>query len=82
MRKQPPVTGAASQPGTDGQSPAPGGWNRMQIEVKDLAGKLTALRTAGARIRMDMTQGVGGKQAVVDDPSGNPVELLEAATGN
>ena len=61
----------------DGTVPAPGGWNRFQLEVTDLAATVDALRTAGARFRSDIIEGVGGNQIVVDDPSGNPVELFE-----
>ncbi len=61
----------------DGTLPAPGGWNRFAIEVPDLAGTVAALRQAGARFRSDIIVGVGGKQALVEDPSGNLVELFE-----
>jgi catechol 2,3-dioxygenase-like lactoylglutathione lyase family enzyme len=61
----------------DGTLPSPGGWNRIQLEVSDLAGTVGALREAGARFRSDIVEGVGGNQIIVDDPSGNPVELFE-----
>jgi catechol 2,3-dioxygenase-like lactoylglutathione lyase family enzyme len=61
----------------DGTLPAPGGWNRFQLEVSDLAAIVENLRTQGARFRSDIIAGVGGNQIVVDDPSGNPVELFE-----
>jgi catechol 2,3-dioxygenase-like lactoylglutathione lyase family enzyme len=61
----------------DGTLPAPGGWNRFQLEVTDLAGTVEALREAGARFRSDIVTGVGGNQILVEDPSGNPVELFE-----
>ncbi len=61
----------------DGTVPEPGGWNRFQLEVADLAGAVEALRDAGARFRSDIIEGVGGNQILVEDPSGNPVELFE-----
>jgi catechol 2,3-dioxygenase-like lactoylglutathione lyase family enzyme len=61
----------------DGTMPSPGGWNRFMIEVTDLAGTLDRLREAGVHLRNDLVTGVGGKQVVIDDPSGNPVELFE-----
>ena len=61
----------------DGTPPAPGGWNRFAIEVTDLAGTVDRLRRAGVHLRSDPITGVGGRQVVIDDPSGNPVELFE-----
>ncbi len=61
----------------DGTLPAPGGWNRFAIEVSDLEAMVEALRRAGARFRNDIVTGVGGRQILVEDPSGNPVELFE-----
>jgi catechol 2,3-dioxygenase-like lactoylglutathione lyase family enzyme len=61
----------------DGSLPEPGGWNRFQLEVSDLASTVDELRGHGARFRSDIIVGVGGKQIVVEDPSGNPVELFE-----
>ena len=61
----------------DGTLPAPGGWNRFQLEVSDLESLVAQLRTAGSRFRNDIVTGVGGKQILVEDPSGNPVELFE-----
>jgi catechol 2,3-dioxygenase-like lactoylglutathione lyase family enzyme len=72
-----PGAGGAGQSMPDGRTPAPGGWNRIQLEVDDLERTVGALRTAGARFRSDIIQGNGGRQIVVDDPSGNPVELFE-----
>jgi catechol 2,3-dioxygenase-like lactoylglutathione lyase family enzyme len=61
----------------DGTLPAPGGWNRFSLEVADLEGLVERLRSQGARFRNEIVTGVGGKQILVDDPSGNPVELFE-----
>jgi catechol 2,3-dioxygenase-like lactoylglutathione lyase family enzyme len=61
----------------DGTVQSPGGWNRFAIEVNDLAATVARLRAAGAHFRNDVVTGVGGKQILVDDPSGNPVELFE-----
>lgn len=61
----------------DGTLPAPGGWNRFQLEVDDLEATVKDLRQHGARFRNDLVTGVGGKQVLVEDPSGNPVELFE-----
>ena len=61
----------------DGTVPEPGGWNRFSLEVPDLAEAAEALRQAGVHFRSDIIQGVGGKQVIIDDPSGNPVELFE-----
>lgn len=61
----------------DGRLPAPGGWNRFAIEVDDLDGMVATLRAAGTPFRNDIVNGVGGRQILVEDPSGNPVELFE-----
>ncbi len=61
----------------DGTVPQPGGWNRFMIEVSDLDGLVERLRGQGARFRNDIVTGVGGKQILVEDPSGNPIELFE-----
>jgi catechol 2,3-dioxygenase-like lactoylglutathione lyase family enzyme len=61
----------------DGTKQEPGGWNRFAIEVDDLAATVERLRRAGAHFRNDIVTGVGGKQIIVDDPSGNPVELFQ-----
>lgn len=74
-----PGAGGAGQPMLDGQSPAPGGWNRIQIEVEDLATTVEKLRGAGCRFRNEIVIGSGGKQILIDDPSGNPIELFEPA---
>lgn len=61
----------------DGTVPAPGGWNRFSVEVADLDGTVEKLRAAGVRFRNDIVTGVGGRQILAEDPSGNPVELFE-----
>jgi len=69
--------GGAGQAMPDGQVPEPGGWNRIQIEVKDLAGLVDSLRKEGAQFRSEIIVGNGGKQILINDPSGNPIELFE-----
>ena len=61
----------------DGQLPEPGGWNRFSLEVADLGATVAQLRAAGVHFRNDIVTGVGGQQILVNDPSGNPVELFE-----
>ena len=61
----------------DGTEQEPGGWNRFAIEVDDLAATVERLRSAGAHFRNEIVSGVGGRQIIVDDPSGNPVELFQ-----
>jgi catechol 2,3-dioxygenase-like lactoylglutathione lyase family enzyme len=61
----------------DGRTPEPGGWNRFAVEVDDLSAIVERLRAVGARFRGDIIQGVGGNQALVEDPSGNPIELFQ-----
>jgi len=61
----------------DGTPQRPGGWNRFMIEVPDLAAVVEKLRAAGVRFRNEIVTGVGGKQVMIEDPSGNPVELFE-----
>jgi catechol 2,3-dioxygenase-like lactoylglutathione lyase family enzyme len=61
----------------DGSLPTPGGWNRFQLEVADIDAVIAALRGAGARFRNEIVEGVGGRQILVEDPAGNPVELFE-----
>jgi catechol 2,3-dioxygenase-like lactoylglutathione lyase family enzyme len=74
-----PGAGGAGQAMPDGRRPEPGGWNRIQIQVEDLAAKVQSLRDAGARFRNDIVAGQGGKQILLEDPSGNPIELFEPA---
>lgn len=69
--------GGGGQAMPDGTVPEPGGWNRFSLEVSDLQATVEVLRQAGAHFRNDVVTGVGGKQILVDDPSGNPVELFE-----
>lgn len=61
----------------DGRLPEPGGWNRFSLEVPDLEALVAELRARGARFRNEIVTGVGGKQIILDDPSGNPIELFE-----
>jgi catechol 2,3-dioxygenase-like lactoylglutathione lyase family enzyme len=70
-----PAGGGAPMP--DGSRQEPGGWNRFSLEVKDIAATVARLQADGLRFRNDIVTGVGGKQIIVDDPSGNPVELFE-----
>jgi catechol 2,3-dioxygenase-like lactoylglutathione lyase family enzyme len=73
----PNAQGGGGQSMPDGTKPQPGGWNRFAIEVTDLASEVDRLRRAGVRFRNDIVTGVGGKQILAEDPSGNPVELFE-----
>src|SRR5690349_14819228 len=73
--------GGGGQSMPDGTKPEPGGWNRFAIEVDDLAAKVEVLRRAGARFRNQIVTGVGGKQILVEDPSGNPVRSEERRVG-
>ena len=72
-----PGVGGAGQPMPDGRTPEPGGWNRIQLEVEDLTGEAERMRDAGARFRNEIVGGRGGKQILLEDPSGNPIELFE-----
>jgi catechol 2,3-dioxygenase-like lactoylglutathione lyase family enzyme len=69
--------GGAGQATPDGRLPEPGGWNRFQVEVDDLDAEVQRLRAAGARFRNEIVVGIGGKQVLIEDPSGNCVELFE-----
>jgi catechol 2,3-dioxygenase-like lactoylglutathione lyase family enzyme len=73
-----PGAGGAGQAMPDGKLPTPGGWNRFQIEVENLDATVQTLREAGARFRNEIVAGNGGKQILIDDPSGNPIELFQA----
>lgn len=74
---KPNPAGGGGQAMPDGRQQQPGGWNRFAIQVNDLASMANRLREAGVHFRNDIVTGVGGKQVIVDDPSGNPVELFE-----
>jgi predicted enzyme related to lactoylglutathione lyase len=63
----------------DGRVPAPGGWNRIRIEVADLAATVEKLKSSGCRFRNEIVSGMGGTQVLLDDPSGNPIELFQSA---
>jgi catechol 2,3-dioxygenase-like lactoylglutathione lyase family enzyme len=73
----PSEQGGGGQAMPDGTRPEPGGWNRISLEVSDLAATVETLSKQGAHFRNDIVTGVGGKQILVDDPSGNPIELFE-----
>jgi catechol 2,3-dioxygenase-like lactoylglutathione lyase family enzyme len=70
---------SAGRPMPDGTKPAPGGWNRIHLIVDDIAAEVARLRGAGARFRNDVLAGPGGKQVLLEDPSGNVVELFQPA---
>jgi len=61
----------------DGTMPRAGGWNRFQLEVDDIEATVARLRDHGVRFRNEIVTGVGGKQILVEDPAGNPIELFE-----
>jgi catechol 2,3-dioxygenase-like lactoylglutathione lyase family enzyme len=63
----------------DGRRPEPGGWNRIQLEVENLATTVATLKQAGARFRNEILTGMGGQQVLLEDPSGNPIELFQPA---
>ena len=69
--------GGASQPMPDGRKPAPGGWNRIVLYTPDLAGEVARLGKAGVRFRNTIVKGPGGQEILLEDPSGNPVELFQ-----
>jgi len=64
---------------TDGSKPLPGGWNRLVLETDDLVALVEKLAQSGAHFRSEIVSGPGGKQALIDDPSGNPIELFESS---
>jgi catechol 2,3-dioxygenase-like lactoylglutathione lyase family enzyme len=72
-----PGAGGAGVAMDDGRVPAPGGWNRIQIEVEDIEATVEELKRDGARFRNTIVTGQGGKQVLVEDPSGNPIELFQ-----
>jgi len=69
--------GGGGQAMPDGRRPEPGGWNRFQLEVDDLRAEFERLRAAGARFRSEIVEGMGGDQLLVEDPSGNAIELFQ-----
>ncbi|MFC4945006.1 VOC family protein [Pseudonocardia sp. GCM10023141] len=71
--------GGAAQAMPDGQVPAPGGWNRIQLSVTDLTAEVARLHTAGLRFRNEVVVGIGGSQILLEDPAGNLVELFQPA---
>jgi catechol 2,3-dioxygenase-like lactoylglutathione lyase family enzyme len=73
-------TSSAGRPMPDGRKPGPGGWNRIHLVVDDIAAEVERLRGAGASFRNDIVSGPGGQQILVEDPSGNVVELFQPAT--
>jgi catechol 2,3-dioxygenase-like lactoylglutathione lyase family enzyme len=70
---------SAARPMPDGRHPEPGGWNRFVVEVQDLPSTVSKLRKEGIRFRNEIVVGPGGKQILLEDPDGNPVELFEPA---
>ena len=72
-----PGAGGAGQAMPGGQVPASGGWNRIQIEVENLEATVEKLKRAGGRFRNEIVTGNGGKQILIEDPSGNPIELFQ-----
>lgn len=72
---------SGARPMPDGRHQEPGGWNRIVVEVSDLAREVAALRKAGVRFRNEMETGPGGKQIQIEDPDGNPIEVFQPASG-
>jgi catechol 2,3-dioxygenase-like lactoylglutathione lyase family enzyme len=72
-------TSSAGRPLPDGRRPVPGGWNRIHLIVNDIAAEVERLRAAGVTFRSDIIKGPGGSQIVMDDPSGNAIELFQPA---
>ncbi len=70
---------SAGRPMPDGRTPQPGGWNRIHLIVDDLVGEVERLRAAGLTFRNDIVTGPGGQQILLEDPSGNPIELFQPA---
>ncbi len=73
-------SGGASQPMPDGRVPEPGGWSRFQLIVDDLESEVERLRSGGASFRNDIVRGIGGNQILLEDPSGNLIELFQPLT--
>jgi catechol 2,3-dioxygenase-like lactoylglutathione lyase family enzyme len=70
---------SAGRPMPDGREPGPGGWNRIHFIVEDIAAEVEQLRSAGVTFRNEIVSGPGGQQILLDDPSGNPIELFQPA---
>lgn len=70
---------SAARPMPDGRQPEPGGWNRFVVEVEDLPALVSRMKQAGVRFRNEIISGPGGQQILAEDPSGNPIELFQAA---
>ena len=70
---------SAARPMPDGRKPEPGGWNRLVIEVSDITALVNTLKAAGVCSRNEIISGPGGKQILIEDPSGNPIELFQPA---
>ena len=70
---------SAGRPMPDGRTPEPGGWNRMHFIVADIDGEVERMRAAGITFRNDIISGPGGRQILLDDPAGNPIELFQPA---
>jgi catechol 2,3-dioxygenase-like lactoylglutathione lyase family enzyme len=77
LLSEPRGAGGAAQATPDGRRPEPGGWNRIQLEFDDLADAVEALRRDGVRFRNELVEGRGGSQILLEDPSGNAIELFE-----
>jgi catechol 2,3-dioxygenase-like lactoylglutathione lyase family enzyme len=73
-------TSSAGRPMPDGGQPVPGGWNRLHLLVDDIDAEVVRLREAGAHFRNDVISGPGGKQVLLNDPSGNPIELFQPSS--
>ena len=72
-------TSSAGRPMPDGRKPGPGGWNRIHFIVEDMAAEVERLRSVGLTFRNDIVSGPGGRQILLEDPSGNPIELFQPA---
>lgn len=72
---------SAARPMPDGRKPEPGGWNRLVLEVEDIVSRVASLKDGGVTFRNDIVTGPGGSQILVEDPSGNPIELFQPARG-
>jgi catechol 2,3-dioxygenase-like lactoylglutathione lyase family enzyme len=77
LLSQPSGQGGGGKILDDGRTPSPGGWNRFQLVVDDVRAEAERLRSAGVPFRSDVIEGVGGRQALIEDPSGNAIELFE-----